>query len=82
MRRCSSINYTRPVPGEIVFTLLPAYGIVPTKLGPALVEQTHEIILDCGLLGDSLSAVGVLGDTVISCYCKLLKKPTSVALRY
>ena len=36
----------------------------------------------CGLLGNPLSTVGVLGDTVISCYCKLLKVPTSVPLRY
>jgi len=72
----------KPVPSEQVFTLLETYGIVPTKLGPALVKQTHERILGRGLLGNPLPAVGVLGDSVISCYCKLLKVPTSVALSY
>ena len=81
--RKNSIGIAKqPVPGELVFTLLPAYGIVPTKPGSALVEQTRQRILDCGLLGNCLSTVGVLGDSVISCYCKLLKVPTSVVLSY
>ena len=71
----------QPVPGELVFTLLPVDGIGLQSL-PAFVEQTHERILDCGLLGKPLSTVGVLGDSVISCYCKLLKVPTSVVLSY
>ena len=33
-------------------------------------------------LGDYFSTVGVLGDPVISCYCKLLKVPTSVTLSF
>ena len=55
--------------GELVFTLPQAQGLVPKMFGPTVAEQTQKRIVDCGLLGDALSTVGVLGDLIISCYC-------------